>query len=243
VSQLLQRYLAGEFVEVWEELGTGPTIPMPREDALTVARAMMRRVRQNIEILEERLRSIDYPFEHAARPSGDGYLARYKAVYAPPTSATPDVLDEVEQLVGALPLSVHAWYLEVGAVNFQSAGYEAMGECDDPLMVSPLEYLLKEAREWLDRPEKDRITYPFSWEFAPDVLHKANVSGGPPYRIALSAPGADGIVEEDTWGQIPFVQYLRKVMEWGGFPGLRHLPPERQHPDKVTYLTRGLLPF
>lgn len=243
MSALYARYVAGEHEAVWAALGTGPVPSPDRTDVEAIALGTMRRVRRNVEALVARLGAAGYPFEHPLAPAGADALARYRAVFAPPAPNTLALLDEIEGLAGALPLSVRAWYQEVGAVNFQAAEPQAMGAYDDPLMVSPAEYILEEVREWRAGPAEERTASPFCWEFAPDVLHKANVSGGAPFRIRLPAPGADGVVEEEVWGAIPFVAYLREVFRWGGFPGLRRLPPEHQRNQDIARLCAGLLSF
>ena len=243
MPSLYERYLAGEHAAVWTELGTGLPLPVDRAEAEAIARETMRRVRHNVDVLVSRLVAAGYPFAHPVSPSGDDLSARYHAVLAPPTPQTPAVLDEIERLVGPLPLSVRAWYEHVGAVNFDGAEPEVMCDYDDPLMVGPEEYTLKNAREWLALPAQERDEYPFCWEFAPDVLHKANVSGGSPFRIQLPAPGADGMVEEEAWGTIPFVSYLREVFRWGGFPGVRYLAPDHPRRQEVARLCAGLMSF
>lgn len=47
---LLARYLAGEHEAVWAEPGTGP-LPVARAEAEAIARATLRRVRADIELL------------------------------------------------------------------------------------------------------------------------------------------------------------------------------------------------
>ena len=53
---------------------------------------------------------------------------------------------------------------------------------------------------------------------APDALHKANISGGDPYMIAVPAPVADAPLEGYAH-DVTFVEYLRIAIGWGGFPG------------------------
>jgi hypothetical protein len=59
---------------------------------------------------------------------------------------------------------------------------------------SPIDYLESEYESWeVDRgTEWDRGA--FVVELAPDVLHKAGVSGGPPYSVAVPNGGIDGLL-------------------------------------------------
>jgi hypothetical protein len=51
---------------------------------------------------------------------------------------------------------------------------------------------------------------------APDMLHKENLSGGPPYGVILPDGSADGLFAGET--TTPFVSYLNWVFRNGGFP-------------------------
>ena len=77
----------------------------------------------------------------------------------------------------------------------------------DPLVVELSEeyafYLLSEWQDSQeDRPADLRL------DIAPDYLHKANISGGPPYELSAGTPSVDGIL----WNErscSTFVSYLR----------------------------------
>ena len=76
---------------------------------------------------------------------------------------------------------------------------------------------------------------------APDALHKANVSGGEAYMIALPAPFADAALEEEPHG-VSFVEYLRiAILGWGGFPGWEH--DKGNAPSELQDLRRDLIAF
>jgi hypothetical protein len=84
--------------------------------------------------------------------------------------------------------------------------------------------------EW--RSEDGLVTAesPFLIEFAPDYLHKANISGGSPYGLAVPNAGVDGLVIGDIH-QTTFNNYLRVAFEWAGFPGWVRRPyGESQRP-------------
>jgi hypothetical protein len=62
--------------------------------------------------------------------------------------------------------------------------------------------------EGLITPER-----PFQVPFAPDYLHKADISGGLPYGIAVPNAGVDGLVLGDIH-QTTFTNYLRIAFRW-----------------------------
>jgi hypothetical protein len=162
------------------------------------------------------------------------------------------VLDEIERMVGVLPLSVRAWYEEVGGVNFfgyhpdwvkysENAERYLMSVCD-PLMILPLdETVISLLQKQLDSG------YIPTFEFAPD-RHEKNFtsSGNSFYVFELSEIGIDVSFQflpyrTNQRKAIRFVDYLRMCMAWAGFPGMsvwRNVPQ-----DHLTFLTQDLLPF
>jgi hypothetical protein len=78
----------------------------------------------------------------------------------------------------------------------------------------------------------------YAIDIAPDVLHKANTSGGDPYQVIFPNAAADARIEgAEEYGTL--VEYLRECFRWGGFPGLRDHP----RPAELELLTRDLLPI
>jgi hypothetical protein len=59
----------------------------------------------------------------------------------------------------------------------------------------------------------------FAIDFSPDDLHKAEISGGPPYAIEAPNLAVDGIVLWEIH-QTTFVNYLRTVIQHAGLGGL-----------------------
>jgi hypothetical protein len=125
---------------------------------------------------------------------------------------------------------------------FLESGDPNAGTCSDPLVVWPChEALVDEAEP--EEPDESggeaRIVY--SLGFAPDALHKANVSGGDGPHIDFGAPCMDASLRGDDWEGVPFISYLRTAFAWGGFPGLREAtdPPR----DLLASLCEGLFPL
>lgn len=270
MSSLLELYCAGNEIRVWAELvamGVEVREEAFYSDASAVARETMRRARYNIELLIDRLRSLGYQFGYSWWDAE--YLYMLEADPPPPVFAYPRPgvqrqLAEMETRIGLLPLSLHAWYEQIGAVNFvgmypvqnptdpdgftsyvqfvrsggRSKGRQFTKEpCAhdlDPLFVHSLERTLQRPK----RPLTTASTYEF--ELAPDEWLKYGVSGGGPYVIKVPNPAADAIVDFE-WHETTFVNYLRTCFRWGGFPGLecKSMLPEKE----LAYLTQDLLPI
>lgn len=243
----LDRYLAGEHEAVWKELvalGEAVRTGEHAADALAVAYETMRRVEQNVRILSERLKALGYSF---VEPGSGGLFGLRKPQahesHVPPERDSAARIAELENVVGGpIPLSLRAFFEVVGAVNFNGQ-HPAIDAVDgdgasDPLMV----YGVRDAIGCIesDYGEEDDDDERKIYVVAPDALHKANVSGGDPYLIALPAPTADARLEGEPH-DVTFVEYLRIAIGWGGFPGWENasaLPPA-----ELEQLRRDLIPF
>ncbi len=158
----------------------------------------------------------------------------------PPDKKTAGALKRLEKIAGGpLPLSLRAWYEEVGAVSL--IGWHSVLHPNpdepgasqyppDPLVMEPLELLLELAQQ-------EGVDGEFALWLSPDDLTKAHTSGGDPYSIPIPNPSADAPFDDGN-GRT-FVNYLRHVFEWGGFPGWKCGPnPPR---EALASLTNGLL--
>jgi hypothetical protein len=121
----LERYLAGEYEQVWDELvALGASV---REeplygDALAVAHETMRRVRFNIEALVPRLEALGYEFGYRWA-AGSGFPSG--APLAVFTSPAPDVAESIaalERRSGILPLSLRTFYEVVTCSPWRKPG-------------------------------------------------------------------------------------------------------------------------
>lgn len=298
----IERYVAGQFEEVWEELvALGPDVleePL-YQDALAVAREMMGRVRRNIEQLIPRLIEIGYAFGYdhliremlrkPLRPSRwEDYLRARAWVGAQPPifmpaqmreemrleveelgladlandldmvsdqNTPPDMSDLVKVLdrdAGPMPLTLRAWYEQVGAANLcgyhsgwvqhleiahrypESAPRYLIEGCD-PLQVRALDE--SSVSELIKRRQQGSIV---QLEFAPDRHEKSYSSGSStPHAIDLSNAEFDGRLADSP--RETFVQYLRRCFRWAGFPGMAEWPSAPA--SDLAFLTQGLLPF
>lgn len=176
--------------------------------------------------------------------------------------STPELLDQLEQECGSLPIAVRAWYTEVGTVNFY--GYcpvwntfvetsaprwmpwnvpfqpiDIMSACD-PLQVAIFDAQTLEDIRISKHQRKSTLAL---LEFAPDHDFK-NYSGGTssPYVIQLPDACADACGYYLFDGSTTFVHYLRvSLLQWAGFPGMAgwSVRPVKD----LAMLTEGLIPF
>jgi hypothetical protein len=227
----------------WGELEEGTA---RWDEAYAVARETMQRARQNVEIIVACLRAENYVFGPA--PYSD---LSPEPVWQPPTPETKAQLARLQTEYGPLPLSLRAWYEIVGAVSLRGRFAEGPDDdgwlpMNDPLMMDPLDGILNELddeRRWIaEHPERAaedgllRSDVP-QWllTIAPDIFHKAHISGGAPYQVRVPDRRADAPVlnlsvfvatppgaptpQQQMWLNEMFVSYLRRTLHWGGFPG------------------------
>ena len=149
-----------------------------------------------------------------------------------------------------LPLALRAWIEEVGHVCligahptlsfFEGAGFP--GVYADPFMMLPdpyeLQGWLEEAKGSREIPSLDAV---LGWTAeAKSRLAVANEQLDYGYAITLPNPAADAPLKGERHG-VTFVEYLRIVFRWGGFPGWEQ---QAKRPEgELKFLTDGLLPI
>ena len=221
-------------------LGSGlRSDPEDVKDARAVARETMRRARANVELLIERLPTLGFVFEEAT-----------PFVPAPPGVA--DELDALEARIGLMPLSLRVWFEEVGMVSLNGRHEGWSFDYPDPLVVdAPTDFIASEHDVWQDELGTEWELRPvFEIGLAPDYLHKANVSGGPPYGVEVPNEGADGLLLWEPH-QTTFCNYLRIAFRMGGMPGWQREPallddwalPSDPPPAELLELARRLRPL
>lgn len=139
---------------------------------------------------------------------------------------TEEAIARIEAEIGAIPLAIKLFWLKVGSVDLSGAhpGWDGC-EYPDPLIVFPPSYALYEVEDFLIDREEGRIASHELCEIpvAPDFLHKANVSGGPPYSVSVPAMADDPPLNGE-WHNVSFMTYLWLALQSGGFPGLERNP-------------------
>ena len=163
-------------------------------------------------------------------------------------------LDGLEAEIGLLPLSLRAWFEQVGQVNLNGSHPDWTVEYPfpDPLVVeAPVDYVRSEYEAWSsDRGTEWDSGSTFALPIAPDYLHKANLSGGMPYGLAVPNPAADGLVLWELH-QTTFVNYLRIAFAAGGMPGWLRQPasaepsgrPDHRPPASDLGARSGATPY
>jgi hypothetical protein len=168
----------------------------------------------------------------------------------------PVILEKLEKEIGPIPLSVHAWYTEVGAVNFYGYFapweqflseihpdlYRNMVPFDTYLMsfCDPFQIRLLDEQfvEHVQERRQTRDQKLFEFEYADDQFFK-DYSGGSQTNYSFTFP--DAAADTYAYG-MTFVQYLRlSLLEYAGFPGMSEWPVKPL--DDLATLTHGLLPF
>jgi len=169
--------------------------------------------------LKKRLEEMGYQF------------AEPKEVLPGPGEEVEEGLARLKAEVGPVPRALELFYRKIGSVNFMGKHSMWRG-CDypDPIIVYPIAAALEELDQFLaDREEYTRCYGGFRAPIAPDYYHKADVSGGMWYGIALPDVREDPPVLEE-WHKTTFLKYLELAIGWSGFPGLKWVAKERQWP-------------
>jgi len=256
MSNFYQRYQAGELVSVWNEiraLGGDVRAHPYREDVKGVVTEMANRIRYNVDLLVQRLRTDGYQF---VWPGHEPYETdRSRSL---PNEESPALVHFLNELCGPTPLILEAWIKQVGDVNLVGNHPKWPGRdmLTDALVVefeykawglaandTSRSYFQNEYDFWRELVSQDgpEAVGPFRLPFAPDRYHKVNASGGSPYAILLPDSAADAQV--DINGQrLYFIDYLRRCFACGGFPGFMEMDKGRDD-GTLSGLTAGLLDF
>jgi hypothetical protein len=253
----LRRYVEGQCEEVWEELlmrGSDIREKGLGEEAHAVAVETMLRVRENLQLIHQRLVGLGYDFasgEHSLRPLDEEELL---------------ALEELERVLGPLPLSLRIFYEVVGTVDFCQSTRQLIRYWDkeegapldlgslgdqDPLVVMPPDVLLEDCVGFRDALDSGRIESPerglVTVMFAPDEFHKADYSGGENYGVALPCPEIDFFITGMYGIEETFVRHLRETIAHGGFRGMMDDDnrPAKNHPagELIEFLSRGVKKF
>ncbi|HEY47190.1 MAG TPA: hypothetical protein G4O14_10445 [Anaerolineae bacterium] len=211
-------------------------------DARAVACETMTRAKHNIEVLIERLHTLEYHFLYP------------QEIWNTPDPDTIMTLDAFEAQYGLLPLSIRMWYEVVGSLclmgshpklsymdSFDSGASNPF--YSDPLVINPIKDppLPFYADMVFDYTGEETTDPPYGIWLAPDAIQKANHSGGGPTQIMFPNPVMDAPLISDQWDGVLFVSYLQQCFQWGGFPGLRDSPDYPK--EELDFLTKNLLPL
>ena len=151
---------------------------------------------------------------------GSGYLFAHPSLsHVFPLESLDDRIASLEQNGVFVPLSLKIWYKMVGTVNlmgshpsWRAPGYlkKTIREKEiwytDPLVVD--DFFDETYKNWRyqmkDAPEGYIQTCCI--EIAPDVRHKANISGGASYEMSIEKPSIDTLLRNEVHN-VNFVDY------------------------------------
>jgi hypothetical protein len=240
-QSFLERYDAGNRAEVWAELRSITALSEEprsiREAAIQVCSRAMERAASNVTAIHGHLLRLGFQFEVP------------KESYSPPTVESAELNRALISAVGPVPLTLQAWLGKVGSVIFRGQRTTSQpGPLDQ--LLDPLEFTFSHdmvsdgLEQQSERIEDGDIDARFRFEFAGDLYHKNEISGGGASFIELPADSVDALVIEDDAAriierkrleglplgqqdalalhgnsdrQIWFIDYLREYFEGGGF--------------------------
>ena len=145
------------------------------------------------------------------------------------------VLLRISKEVGDIPKALLEFYRVIGSVNFCGHHKNWSGcKYPNPLVIYPPEAALSELDEYLEDRAEYEVSYGgFRISIAPDYYHKADVSGGMWYGVAVPAESDNPIVLEEHHNK-RFVEYLALNLSFGGFLGLENQTDKSTWPlDKL----------
>jgi hypothetical protein len=239
-NPLFERYVSGEQEEVWRDLvalGQNVRCDPHLVNAKAVAAETMKRTRHNFEQLKVKLDTLGFRF-HARR------FGKEKPIIGTTTADTWDCLDRLEQRInGPLPISVRSFYEQLDGVCF--FGYH-------PILTPQGKRRLFQAPQYRGSPIvlsiRDAVSVSEDWNSNDNVdeqdvfldhfelvFENERISWE---EWTMDVPNAAMDARIDGLDMM-FVEYLRRVFQWGGFPGWA---ADSGAPTKeIEYLRDGLL--
>jgi hypothetical protein len=216
---------------------------------------------------EERLEQLEHtstktaPSQHVMREQLRAMQADLRA-----KPSAHDLLAQLESSLGILPLSVKAWYEEVGGVNFvgdhpgwrsrlpelsldrPDSAYEYLNPLYalDPLFIYPLDEdrvtrLNPGTKEDKDGADYDHQRHPLLLAPGERMKYLDNSGTGGAHIMTILLPAAVLDTRCVIGSDQTFVTYLRECFRWGGFPGWERI--ETRPDEDLAYLTEGLQPI
>jgi len=180
--------------------------------------ARIQKIGLDLETIVFHLNECDFEFEHRDE------------VFPGPEENAAESIARIEREVGALPLALKLFWLQVGSIDLCGFHPEWEGcEYPDPLVIWPPSFAVNELEDFLaDKKNRLATNFPYVVPVAPDAYHKADVSGGMFYNITVPAT-ADDPPLNDEWHKTTFLNHIDIAIRFGGFPGLAHSPNHTWH--------------
>jgi hypothetical protein len=241
---LLTRYQAGECEAVWKDLmALGPDVRKSKYQAPAeaVVKETMRRAKHNFELIENRLKSLEYEFFLEGN-------VKDSPLWEEAMGRVPEIMPECENAGLLIPAALQAFFLEdLCAVSLLGThpvlcpnGQAALA---DPVEFSPNPDFGAKLSEWEDRDPDDFDPDEFIVELCASPSAKEQLMDGSLgeryYGIQLPDGSADAVLVGEPEGRT-LVEYLRWSFQWAGFPGWEK---QKKRPEReLTILREGLLP-
>ena len=209
MTTYLERYLQGEYEQVWSELiGLGDRIRQESifPDAYAVAQEIMQRVRLNVECLIPRLEAIGYHF-------GASWDRNYVGALVPPEPDVTERILEFERECAPIPLVLRACCEIIGRIDFRGQPPLGWAGYHDELVIEG-SFALECLNDWEGNYLEIGL---FS-----DTEQKRGGRGVGPVCMSVPNMGIDGPLFIDDF-RYPFgeslVSYLRtSILKRAGFP-------------------------
>jgi hypothetical protein len=162
-------------------------------------------------------------------------LQRLEQILGPWPPDMVHYIDEIERVIGPVPLEIRAWYEEVGGVNLYRyhPGWDALSRASHPWQQGQVQsFLMRDCNPLQVIPlheafiEQLRRTHvsgqPYLFVFGDDRVEQEYFLDPSPYGFLLPDRGADASLDGLRWMGpfMTFVKYLRFCLKWAGFPGI-----------------------
>jgi hypothetical protein len=241
----IERYENGDHEEVWAEIVALEDSVRDRavfEQAMSVAKMMMSRVRTNLERIAVVLAKAKYAF--AAKTA--------KKALALPDAKHAAHIKSLERGLGAtLPISLRAFWEVVGSVDFTETSDAPVRDTEfhgwgsyDPIMIARPKLALdllkpRVLREKSLPRELQRPIRAIAIGLDPRTKADPEDSNEAPYEIDVLGSHADAVLRQGERSTL-FVEYLRTMIASGGFLALDKLRNEERLRGP---LVRNFVPF
>lgn len=235
-NQLYLQYIKkGEEEIVWNkiaELGDLALTSPYQEDVLLVVNECMKRVSDNFIIAKEELENNGYIFENIGDINHDYCVVEFN-------TAEID-LPKLQELFpeGYLPYSLLYFYKNIRAIDFRGS----FSNWDNPYFMDAIYIFSLEVffiindTPWEYRIDESSMGYKVL--ISPDEFVKEDTSGGGGYGLELHSTKR---IDSNMLGfaeYIPFIEYLRLCLKWGGLAGLEGYEgdDEEKIPDEIMQI-------
>ncbi len=250
-----QRYINGESRAIWLEMAkVGPAVKEApyREAAKMVCREFADRCRANIASIVKRLQTLEYEFwdgnENFVKLTPSEAEAPWTCsfIWKASGSAFPLASHREIAKTATLPLTIESWIAVVGdsvtllgkhpRLSPQYCGFPHPEVFPDPMDVffcfDP-DYSAEDRSRLLAVSLIDSV-------FKSTIVDAVTSGYETEEKLTIRLPSYAVDAAIENWREpVTFVEYMRRVFEWGGFPGWELYPDQRPEAE-LAFLREGL---